>query len=391
MAFFLFASLQGNAQCPNSNRSGIHVIQSGDNLYRIAQTYGIQVDQLLSWNNLGYNQPILLCQELRISNSIQPPQEYNTRPTETFTSRGGTYQKQSGKRHQVQPGQTMAGLAELYGYSEARFREFNAMTSNDRPQTGDLLLSSDCTCDRISYNSSNTDYAGVAERGFTSSGWREVGGTSSGWREVGGSSAGRYTGTSPTNTNPTTSTTPTSNPIAGAGTTSMNSKEMEMVNEINLLRSNPSGYIQYVNAYVAEQRRTNGFPVDQSVVNELNSELQQLSTLSRLTPLQCIYTAAKNHGIDQKPTGDVNHQGTDGAWPWDRVRRACPDLQDGNENLVAGTPSVRTAVILLLIDEGIPTRGHRKTLLKPEWKYVACYNVGTVGSFPHYWVQKFGY
>ena len=66
-------------------------------------------------------------------------------------------------------------------------------------------------------------------------------------------------------------------------------------------------------------------------------------------------------------------------------------MQEGNENLVAGTPSVRTAVILLLIDEGIPTRGHRKTLLKPEWRYVGCYNVGTVGSFPHYWVQNFGY
>ena len=51
---------------------------------------------------------------------------------------------------------------------------------------------------------------------------------------------------------------------------------------------------------------------------------------------------------------------------------------------------VRESVIILLIDEGIPNRGHRMTLLKPEWKYVACYKIGTVGSFPNYWVQKFG-
>jgi len=384
LALLVFFSLQLNAQCPNSNRPGIHVIQSGDNLYRIAQTYGIQLDQLMDWNNLGYNQPVLLCQELRVSNNYTQPQEYTSPQPQTFTSRGGTYQKQSGNRHQVQPGQTMAGLAELYGYSEARFREFNAMSSVDRPQVGDLLLSSDCSCDRISYNNSNTDFAGVTNNGYTStSGFGNTGRSTTDFsnRPIGNTSTG----------NTTNNSTNTGSTLAGAGTTSMNSKEMEMVNEINLLRRNPSAYIQHVNAYVAEQKRTNGFPVDQAVVNELNAELRQLSSLSQLTPLQCIYTAAKNHGIDQKPTGDVNHQGTDGAWPWDRVRRACPDLQDGNENLVAGTPSVRTAVVLLLIDEGIPNRGHRKTLLKPEWKYVACYNVGTVGSFPHYWVQKFGY
>lgn len=396
MALIFLSAIRVNAQCPDNNRPGIHVIQSGDNLYRIAQTYGLSIDQLMSLNNLGYNEPILLCQELVVSNTeiTGKPQEYNTPPPATFTSRGSSrYQRQSGNRHQVQPGQTMEGLAELYGYSEARFREFNAMTSRDQPQAGDLLLSSDCTCDRISYNTSNTDYAGVAERGSATSGWREVGSTSSGWREVGGSSGGRFTDTSPTNTNPNTSTIPTNNttPPAGAGTTSMNSNEMEMVDEINLLRSNPSAYVQYVNAYVAEQKRNGGFPISQAIVNELNSELQQLPPLSRLTPLQCIYEAARRHGQDQKPTGDVNHQGTDGAWPWDRVRRACPDLKDGNENLVAGLSSVRASVITLLIDEGIPNRGHRKTLLKPEWQYVACHNIGTVGMFPNYWVQKFGY
>ena len=263
----------------------------------------------------------------------------------------------------------MAGLAELYGYSETRFREFNAMSTNYQPQPGDILLSSDCTCDRISYTDGGTDYVGLAAK--------------------------TNTRTFPTETPPTNTSTnrnpPKTNTGSSDGATSMNSQELEMVNEINLLRGNPSGYIQYVDAYVSEQRRTGGFPVDQAVVDELKSELRQLGPLSILTPSQCIYQAAKDHGIDQKPTGDVNHEGRDGSWPWDRVRKACPNMQDGNENLVAGTPSIRTAVILLLIDEGIPTRGHRKTLLKPEWKYVGCYNVGTVGSFPHYWVQNFGY
>ena len=355
IALVAYCAIQLQAQCPNTPKSGIHIIQYGDDLNKIANLYNIQLQDIMTWNQLGYNQPLMLCQELIVRNNNSTPTEY-TQPTETFTSRG-LYTKQKGKKHQVLAGQSMAGLAELYGYSEARFREFNAMNNNYQPQPGDILLSSDCTCDRISYTDSPTDYAGLVRNGNENS-----------------------------NEN-----LPTINTGNSDGATSMNSQEMEMVNEINLLRGNPSGYTQYVDAYVNEQRRTGGFPVDQSVVNELKSELRQLGPLSILSPSQCIYEAAKEHGIDQKPTGDVNHQGRDGSWPWDRVRKACSNMQEGNENLVAGTPSVRTAVILLLIDEGIPTRGHRKTLLKPEWRYVGCYNVGTVGSFPHYWVQNFGY
>jgi len=346
-------AMQLQAQCPNTPKSGVHIIQYGDDLFKIANLYQIELQDIMTWNQLGYNQPLMLCQELIVRNNSVPA-EYN-QPTETFTSRG-LYSKQSGKKHRVSAGQSMAGLAELYGYSESRFREFNAMSNNYQPQPGDILLSSDCTCDRISYTDGITDYAGLVNSGTS------------------------------IHTN-----LPSTNTGSNDEATSMTGQELEMVNEINLLRRNPSGYIQYVDAYVNEQRRTGGFPVDQSVVNELKSELRQLGALSILSPSQCIYQAAKNHGIDQKPTGDVNHEGRDGSWPWDRVRRACSNMQDGNENLVAGTPSVRTAVILLLIDEGIPSRGHRKTLLKPEWRYVGCYNIGTVGSFPHYWVQNFGY
>lgn len=364
IAMIACCSMQLQAQCPNTPRPGIHIIQYGDDLYKIANTYNIELQDIMTWNQLNYNQPLMLCQELIVRNNT--PTEYS-QPTETFTSRG-LYTKQSGNKHRVAAGQSMAGLAELYGYSESRFREFNAMNNNYQPQPGDILLSSDCTCDRISYTNGPTDYAGLIKNTNNKNSYTPS-----------------YTGTS-TYTNP-----PTINTSSSDGATSMNSNEMEMVNEINLLRGNPSGYIQYVDAYVNEQRRTGGFPVDQAVVDELKGELRQLGPLSILSPSQCIYQAAKEHGIDQKPTGDVNHQGRDGSWPWDRVRKACPNMQDGNENLVAGTPSVRTAVILLLIDEGIPTRGHRKTLLKPEWRYVGCYNVGTVGSFPHYWVQNFGY
>jgi LysM repeat protein len=38
---------------PAPARSTVHTVQSGDNLTRIAQRYGVTVQQLMSWNNLS--------------------------------------------------------------------------------------------------------------------------------------------------------------------------------------------------------------------------------------------------------------------------------------------------------------------------------------------------
>jgi uncharacterized protein YkwD len=119
--------------------------------------------------------------------------------------------------------------------------------------------------------------------------------------------------------------------------------------------------------------------------------LRKTPRLSTLQPLQCLYVAARKHGNDQRKRGATDHQGSDGSWPWDRVLRECSDLKDGNENLVGGPANIRRAVILLLVDDGIEGRGHRKTTLNPDWKYVACHKMGTIGDMPNCWVQQYGF
>jgi uncharacterized protein YkwD len=173
--------------------------------------------------------------------------------------------------------------------------------------------------------------------------------------------------------------------------TSMTSEEMDMVREINLMRQNPAGYVQYIKEYIGHLKQSGDMSSSIQTSYELIDELEKTPTLSTLQPLQCVYTAAKKHGEDQKRRGDTDHTGSDGSMPWDRVLRECPDLKDGNENLVGGPSDIRRAVILLLVDDGIDSRGHRKTLLNPEWQYVACYKMGIVGSMPNCWVQNFGY
>jgi LysM domain len=172
--------------------------------------------------------------------------------------------------------------------------------------------------------------------------------------------------------------------------TSMSNEEMEMVNEINLMRQNPAGYVQYIREYITHLKQNGDMGGVQSA-NELIAELEKSPKLSTLQPLQCVYTAAKKHGEDQIRRGTTDHTGSDGSMPWDRVLRECPNLKDGNENLVGGPSDIRRAVILLLVDDGIDTRGHRRTLLNPEWQYVACYKMGLVGTMPNCWVQNFGF
>ena len=167
--------------------------------------------------------------------------------------------------------------------------------------------------------------------------------------------------------------------------------EMEMIKEINLIRANPKGYIKHIEAYIKklENDDLNDFTDEISTAKELIAELEKTPTLSTLKPHDGLYQVGNKHGNDLKSRGVIEHTGGDGSWPWDRVNKGT-ELTDGTENLVGGSDSVRESVIMLLVDAGIPNRGHRKALLNPKWNYVACKKVGKVADMPNTWVQMFG-
>jgi uncharacterized protein YkwD len=357
-----------------------------------------------------------ICKKIKIeAGKIQPSGvKATTSSTATASTSSNsslsTPKMQSGNRHVVQAGETVAALAQLYGYTEKRFREFNVL-GNDQLTPGSIILSHDCACDRISFTEITTtpgkeskpseDIAGNY-RPNTTTFYEDAKPTRispehkpMSPEELGkpnNPAIGGTTTPSETTQPPVSNTTRTpSTSIPASDASYMQALEMDMLREINMLRANPPAYIKYVNEYVADQKANNGFPVDQAVVDELNDELRKLGPLSQLQAKECVYIAAKKHGQDIIKMGRTDHIGSDGKWPWDRVRRECPDLQDGNENLVGGPDNVRESVVILLIDEGIPNRGHRKTLLRPDWVYAACYNIGKVGMMPNCWVQKFGF
>lgn len=199
-------------------------------------------------------------------------------------------------------------------------------------------------------------------------------------------------GKSTTSTNTESySTTPV--PINTAASVSyMQQGEKDMITEINLLRSNPSAYIPYIEQHIAaiESGQRASEPDEVMLARELINQLRSSKPLPLLQPHQGLYFAAKNHGSEMRAKAMKGHRSIDGAYPWDRILKIAPDLSDGNENLVGGASDIREAIVLLLIDAGIPDRGHRRNLLNPSWEYVAVYYVGDVGDMSNNWVQNFG-
>ena len=175
----------------------------------------------------------------------------------------------------------------------------------------------------------------------------------------------------------------------------MTEREKAMIKEINLVRSNPKGYIQYVEAYIQELEADKWSSASMireeiSTSKELIRELKSTASMAILQPHKGLYKASKKHGDEGKQKGSLDHQGSNGDWPWDRGEKYASDLTNRNENLVGGPEKVRRSVMILLVDSGIKGRGHRKNILNPDWRYVACYEVGQVGDMPNYWVQMFG-
>ena len=169
----------------------------------------------------------------------------------------------------------------------------------------------------------------------------------------------------------------------------MSPEEMAMIDELNLVRTLPKVYVQYVDDFIKDMQELHQ-PQAVEYATELKEILKTMTPCPALAVSECVFTAAKKHALEQKPKGDIDHQGKDGLMAWDRVPKECPMMTDGGECLVGGGKTVRRSILLLLVDEGSAKRGHRSTILDPTWKFAACYKIGTVGTMKNYWIQNFG-
>jgi uncharacterized protein YkwD len=161
----------------------------------------------------------------------------------------------------------------------------------------------------------------------------------------------------------------------GKGMSYLNEMDKMMIREINFVRHYPNVYAALIQNYLAEESTTWGVKkAEYDAAMELIAELNSLQPLPILQPSECVYKAAKIHGLDCQKRGFTDHTGSDKSSPFDRISKQCPNMH-GSENIVGGglSKGVRGMVISLLIDSGISSRGHRYNILNPKWKYVGCF------------------
>lgn len=147
-----------------------------------------------------------------------------------------------------------------------------------------------------------------------------------------------------------------------------NTHEKEFFYWVNHMRSNPTGFARDVVSRYLEE-----FPEmkSESAIDLLN-ELNGLTTLPLLHPKAFIGVAAKKHALFLLQTNrNLTHTGSGGKDFFTRMKDAGIGGIAG-ENLYEGRGNLLEALIVLLIDHGVPSYGHRKTLLNPNFHSMGC-------------------
>ena len=159
------------APVPTTTPVVIHQVTPGETLYGISRRYGLSVNTIKAENGLADN-TIFVGQQLRIASdeaSAEPfvgeEAEYSydvvqeeTPEVEVVETDADPYPVvpppapaassavSSGQYHTVQRGETIASLALRFGYTVARFREFNELGDQEVALVGQQLRTTDCTC-----------------------------------------------------------------------------------------------------------------------------------------------------------------------------------------------------------------------------------------------------
>jgi len=175
---------------------------------------------------------------------------------------------------------------------------------------------------------------------------------------------------------------------AGAGY--LTEMERKIIIEINMVRTDPA---EYARRYLAPLRSYYHdsllqFPGEIAIstsegiraLDECIRELQDAKPLSPLFPKKGLKLAAHGHARDQARTGATGHIGSDRSTPDVRINRYGKWDVSFGENIDYGNNDARRIVTTLLIDDGVPSRGHRKNLLNATFKFAGA----AVGPHPVY-------
>lgn len=142
-----------------------------------------------------------------------------------------------------------------------------------------------------------------------------------------------------------------------------NSLERAILAELNLVRQNPSNYA----AQVMKHYRNSSAAAD-----ECYRELLQTKKMAAFEFETGLYQAADWFVQYQAKSGAIGHDSSVQGYrtPGDRISQFGIWNGSWGENISYGYNEARAIVVQLLIDDGVPGRGHRKNILNPSFKKI---------------------
>ena len=171
--------------------------------------------------------------------------------------------------------------------------------------------------------------------------------------------------------------------LAGESVAAPSGFERAVFAELNRFRADPAGYADELRSYRPrfEGKLLIGADADEidiltnegvAPVDEAIDDLAGRAPLQRLAWSDLLASAAADHVGAQSRSGAVGHY-TSGRGPGERVI-ARGGGRYVNEVITYGHHSPTGVIDQLLIDDGVPGRGHRFSLLRAERRYagVAC-------------------
>lgn len=154
----------------------------------------------------------------------------------------------------------------------------------------------------------------------------------------------------------------------------------EILGELNYVRTNPAQYASRVLQPMVSRFNGNTYSAPGKVslithegvgaVNECINALKNTQPLGSLSLETGLCRSAKWLADDQASTGHIGHTGSDDSNMQSRMNRFGRCSGTCGENCAYGSRGAREIVAQLLIDDGVPGRGHRKNILNGSFKKV---------------------
>ncbi len=170
---------------------------------------------------------------------------------------------------------------------------------------------------------------------------------------------------------------PQSSSVGGAKF--LSSLENAVVHELNMARTAPGEYSSFLEQYKKYyDKKLLRLPGETPILTkegvgaavEAIRFLNSANPIYPLTPSKGMSLGARDHVTDQGTSGSSQHKGRDGSQPWDRVNRYGTWEKSIGENIAYGSDKARNIVMSLIIDDGVPGRGHRKNIFNPDFRVI---------------------